>query len=114
MFTLYVFLSLDNDPKYISLPGSYLCASELVASLHLVKTHKKHIKHRHIKKCGGLTKKNLVLAGTDMFQRVDDNNYLKLNKKTEEIHTSRYSCHPDDMCTLQGHWAGTVSHSHCE
>lgn len=49
-----------------------------------------------------------------MFQRVDDNNYLKLNKKTEEIHTSRYSCHPDDMCTLQGHWAGTVSHSHCE
>lgn len=36
--TVFVFLFIDNDPKYLSLPGSYLRASELPAPLHLVKS----------------------------------------------------------------------------
>lgn len=36
-FKTLVFLFIDNDPKYLSLPGSYLCASELPTALHLVK-----------------------------------------------------------------------------
>lgn len=30
-------LSLDNDPKHLSLPGSNICAAELPAPLHLVR-----------------------------------------------------------------------------
>lgn len=36
-FFCFVFYFIDNDPKYLSLPGSYLCASELLTPLHLVK-----------------------------------------------------------------------------
>ena len=40
---------IDNDPKYLSLPGSYLCASELPPPLHLVKLQFMHIIHMSVK-----------------------------------------------------------------
>lgn len=38
MFSLFLIFSyVDHDPEYLSFPGSYLCAAELPAPLHLVK-----------------------------------------------------------------------------